>query len=56
MVRFYAIVNGTFGGFLRAQLLQGLIYGLATALVMTAFCVGLFVYLLQLPFQLWPWI
>jgi hypothetical protein len=24
--------------------------------VMTAFCVGLFVYLLQLPFQLWPWI
>jgi putative tricarboxylic transport membrane protein len=21
---------------------------------MTAFCVGLFVYLLQLPFQLWP--
>ncbi len=35
-VRFYSIVNGTFGGFLRAQLLQGLIYGLATALVMTA--------------------
>jgi len=24
------------------------------AAVMTAFCVGLFVYLLQLPFQLWP--
>ena len=22
--------------------------------VMTAFCVGLFVYLLNLPFQLWP--
>jgi hypothetical protein len=22
---------------------------------MTAFCVALFVYLLQLPFQLWPW-
>jgi predicted PurR-regulated permease PerM len=36
MVRFYAIVNGTFGGFLRAQLIQGLIYGLATAIVMTA--------------------
>jgi predicted PurR-regulated permease PerM len=35
-VRFYSIVNGTFGGFLRAQLIQGLIYGLATALVMTA--------------------
>jgi predicted PurR-regulated permease PerM len=35
MVRFYAIVNSTFGGFLRAQLIQGLIYGLATALVMT---------------------
>jgi putative tricarboxylic transport membrane protein len=27
---------------------------LAAALAMTAFCVGLFVYLLQLPFQLWP--
>lgn len=25
------------------------------AAVMTAFCVALFVYLLQLPFQLWPW-
>jgi hypothetical protein len=24
------------------------------AAVMTAFCVGLFVYLLNLPFQLWP--
>jgi hypothetical protein len=36
MVRFYGIVNGTFGGFLRAQLIQGLIYGLATALVMSA--------------------
>jgi predicted PurR-regulated permease PerM len=35
-VRFYAIVNNTFGGFLRAQLIQGLIYGLATAIVMTA--------------------
>jgi hypothetical protein len=28
---------------------------LIAAAVMTAFCVGLFVYLLQLPFQLWPW-
>jgi putative tricarboxylic transport membrane protein len=27
---------------------------LAAAAAMTAFCVGLFVYLLQLPFQLWP--
>ena len=27
---------------------------LIAAAVMTAFCVGLFVYLLQLPFQLWP--
>jgi len=26
----------------------------AAAAVMTAFCVALFVYLLQLPFQLWP--
>jgi putative tricarboxylic transport membrane protein len=29
--------------------------GLIAAVVMTAFCVALFVYLLQLPFQLWPW-
>ena len=36
MVRFFTIVNHTFGGFLRAQLLQGSIYGLATAVVMTA--------------------
>jgi putative tricarboxylic transport membrane protein len=28
---------------------------LVAAGAMTAFCVGLFVYLLQLPFQLWPW-
>jgi putative tricarboxylic transport membrane protein len=28
---------------------------LISAVVMTAFCVGLFVYLLQLPFQLWPY-
>ncbi|HEU5100841.1 MAG TPA: AI-2E family transporter [Roseiflexaceae bacterium] len=35
-VRFYSIVNGTFGGFLRAQVLQGLIYGLSTAVVMRA--------------------
>jgi putative tricarboxylic transport membrane protein len=27
---------------------------LTAAAVMTAFCIGLFVYLLQLPFQLWP--
>jgi putative tricarboxylic transport membrane protein len=27
---------------------------LAAAAIMTAFCVALFVYLLQLPFQLWP--
>jgi putative tricarboxylic transport membrane protein len=27
---------------------------LAAAAAMTAFCIGLFVYLLQLPFQLWP--
>jgi putative tricarboxylic transport membrane protein len=27
---------------------------LIAAAVMTAFCVALFVYLLQLPFQLWP--
>jgi hypothetical protein len=25
------------------------------AAAMTAFCVALFVYLLQLPFDLWPW-
>ncbi|MBK9940026.1 MAG: AI-2E family transporter [Kouleothrix sp.] len=35
-VRFFTIVNHTFGGFLRAQLIQGFIYGMATALVMTA--------------------
>lgn len=29
---------------------------LIAAVVMTAFCVALFVYLLQLPFQLWPWV
>ena len=29
---------------------------LIAAVVMTAFCIALFVYLLQLPFQLWPWI
>ena len=28
---------------------------LIAAAAMTAFCVALFVYLLQLPFQLWPW-
>lgn len=28
---------------------------LLAAAVMTAFCVGLFIYLLQLPFDLWPW-
>jgi putative tricarboxylic transport membrane protein len=28
---------------------------LLAAIAMTAFCVGLFVYLLQLPFQLWPY-
>ena len=29
---------------------------LIAAVLMTAFCVALFVYLLQLPFQLWPWV
>jgi putative tricarboxylic transport membrane protein len=33
-----------------------LVESLIAAVAMTAFCVGLFVYLLQLPFQLWPWI
>ena len=28
---------------------------LAAGVAMTVFCVGLFVYLLQLPFPLWPW-
>ncbi len=28
---------------------------LLAAVAMTAFCIALFVYLLQLPFQLWPW-
>ncbi|HET7910839.1 MAG TPA: tripartite tricarboxylate transporter TctB family protein [Pseudolabrys sp.] len=31
------------------------IESLMAATAMTAFCVALFVYLLQLPFQLWPW-
>lgn len=35
-VRFFTIVNHTFGGFLRAQLIQGFIYGFATAIVMSA--------------------
>ncbi len=35
-LRFFTIVNHTFGGFLRAQLIQGFIYGLATAVVMAA--------------------
>lgn len=35
-VRFFQIVNHTFGGFMRAQLIQGFIYGLATAIVMSA--------------------
>jgi predicted PurR-regulated permease PerM len=39
-LRFYSIVNQTFGGFLRAQLIQGFIYGVATAVVMTMFGVG----------------
>jgi predicted PurR-regulated permease PerM len=33
---FFAIVNRTFGGFLRAQLVQALFYGLATAVLMVA--------------------
>ncbi|HEY2757933.1 MAG TPA: tripartite tricarboxylate transporter TctB family protein [Pseudolabrys sp.] len=32
------------------------IESLIAAVTMTAFCVLLFVYLLQLPFQLWPWV
>lgn len=35
-VRFFQIVNHTFGGFLRAQLIQGFIYGFATAVAMSA--------------------
>ena len=31
-----------------------IVESLIAAAVMTAFCIGLFVYLLQLPFQLWP--
>ena len=31
------------------------IESLIAAVAMTAFCVALFVYLLKLPFQLWPW-
>ena len=31
-----------------------LVESVAAAAAMTAFCIGLFVYLLQLPFQLWP--
>jgi hypothetical protein len=27
---------------------------ICAGVVMTIFCIGLFVYLLQLPFQLWP--
>jgi predicted PurR-regulated permease PerM len=35
-VTFFAIVNRTFGAFLRAQLVQALFYGLATAVLMVA--------------------
>jgi len=35
-VTFFAIINRTFGAFLRAQLVQGLFYGLATAVLMVA--------------------
>lgn len=34
---FFTIVNRTFGGFLRAQLVQALFYGLATAVLMVMF-------------------
>lgn len=33
-LRLFSIMNNTFGGFLRAQLVQSVIYGLATALLM----------------------
>ncbi len=34
-LRFFSIVNDTFGGFLRAQLVQAFFYGVATAILMT---------------------
>jgi putative tricarboxylic transport membrane protein len=48
------LVPSTFAAFLVS--IFGSTESLIAAVVMTAFCVGLFVYLLQLPFQLWPWI
>ena len=33
---FFAIVNRTFGGFLRAQLVQALFYGMGTAVLMAS--------------------
>jgi putative tricarboxylic transport membrane protein len=51
------LVGSTFAAFMisisgstELRWLEALIAGA----VMTAFCIGLFVYLLQLPFQLWP--
>jgi predicted PurR-regulated permease PerM len=38
--RFLDIVDGVFGGFLRAQILQSLIYGCATAIIMAMLGVG----------------
>jgi len=52
------LIPSTFAAFMisiRGSSEMRWVESLIAAAAMTAFCVGLFVYLLQLPFQLWPW-
>jgi putative tricarboxylic transport membrane protein len=53
----FGLVLSTFAAFLISIMGSSemkWVESLIAAVAMTAFCVGLFVYLLQLPFQLWP--
>jgi putative tricarboxylic transport membrane protein len=53
----FGLVLSTFAAFLISIMGSSemkWVESLIAAAAMTAFCVGLFVYLLQLPFQLWP--
>jgi putative tricarboxylic transport membrane protein len=57
-VRSFGLVFSTFAAFtisIMGSTEMRWVESLIAAVVMTAFCVGLFVYLLQLPFALWPW-
>jgi putative tricarboxylic transport membrane protein len=58
MIRPLGLVAASYATFMIsiiASCVMRWVESLIAAAVMTAFCVGLFVYLLQLPFQLWPW-